>query len=115
MPNLYLGPDCLRFEQVVIDRVLGPRSSGNYALGVKNEAGEFVPLMIGRSDTDLRSELTAKLATDKYPYFKFNVTSPQAAYEMECAQYHNFKRQLAKNSHPVPPEGSDMNCFLCGQ
>jgi hypothetical protein len=113
MPNLYMGDKAFRFEQVVIDRLVQPGDTGNYALGIKDEAGEFIPKVIGRSDTDLKAELTAKLET-KYPYFKFSTGSPKSAYELECAHFHGFQAQLDSKKHPTAPEGTDQKCFLCG-
>ena len=115
MPDLYMGPNCFRFEQIVIDRLIKPGYPGNYALGIKDEKGEFVPKLIGRSDTDLRSQLMGKLGTTRYPYFKFSHGSPRSAHEMECAQFHSFRGHLDNKTHPVPPAGTDYKCFLCGQ
>lgn len=109
-----MGPGVFRFEQIVIERVIKPGTSGNYALGEKNEAGEFIVRMVGRSDVDLRAELTSKLATNKYPYFKFSESSPPAAFEMECAHFHTLRPQIVNRVHPVPPQGTEMKCFLCG-
>jgi hypothetical protein len=113
MPDLYLGPDCFRFEPVVIDRLIEPEQAGNYALGVKDDAGDFVPKYIGRSDSDLRMELIGKLGT-KYPYFKFSVSNPRGAFQIECAQFHIFKGKVENMVHPVRPVDSDLKCFLCG-
>ncbi|MGD0637890.1 MAG: hypothetical protein ABSA72_07610, partial [Nitrososphaerales archaeon] len=63
MPDLWMGPNLFRFEQVVIDRMVVPGEPGNYVLGLKDDSGEFIPKYIGRSDLDLRAEMTAKLAT----------------------------------------------------
>jgi hypothetical protein len=115
MPNLYLGPDSFRFEIVVVDRVVRPGVPGNYALGIKDDSGEFIAKHIGRSDTDLRGELIGKVAVTKYPYFKFSHTSPRGAYEVECSQFHMFRKQLDNLTHPVAPAGTDYRCFLCGQ
>jgi hypothetical protein len=119
MPDLYLGPDSFRFEEVVVERLILPERAGNYALGIKDDAGEFVPKYIGRSDTDLRMELIGKLATAKYPYFKFSVSSPQGAFQIECAQFHLFKGKIesmrdAGGAHPARPAGTEIKCFLCG-
>jgi hypothetical protein len=114
MPDLYMGPNVFRFEQVVIDRLIVPGQPGNYALGIKDDAGNFIPKIIGRSDFDLRREMTDKLTTTKYPYFKFSVGSSRGAFQMECAQFHGFKGKLDNQTHPVKPVGSDLKCFLCG-
>ena len=81
MPDLWMGPNLFRFEQVVIERLVKPGQSGNYVLGFKDESGEFIPKYIGRSDVDLRLEMTAKLVTTKYPYFKFSLCNPRIAFE----------------------------------
>ncbi len=109
-----MGPNLFRFEQIVIDRVVRPGETGNYVLGFKDESGEFIPKYIGRSDIDLKAELTARLGIMKYPYFKFNRATPAMAFETECAQYHNFRKALESPNHPVRPMGSDLRCFLCG-
>ncbi|MDA4135957.1 MAG: hypothetical protein OK449_03005 [Thaumarchaeota archaeon] len=119
MPDLYLGPDSFRFEQVVVERLIAPEQAGNYALGVKDDAGEFIPKYIGRSDTDLRMELISKLAPTEYQYFKFSIGSPRGAFQIECAQFHLFKGKIesmrdAGGTHPVAPTGTDFKCFLCG-
>jgi hypothetical protein len=109
-----MGPNLFRFEQVVIDRMVVPGEPGNYVLGLKDDSGEFIPKYIGRSDLDLRAEMTAKLATMKYPYFKFSMGNPTVAFQTECAQFHNFRRVLENKTHPVKPLGSELKCFLCG-
>ena len=114
MPDLWMGPNLFRFEQVVIERVIMPGEPGNYVLGFKDESGEFIPKYIGRSDSDLRAEMTAKLATMKYPYFKFSRGNPKIAFQTECAQFHNFRGQLDNKVHPVSPTDSGLKCFLCG-
>jgi hypothetical protein len=114
MPDLWMGPNSFRFEQVVIERLVKPGVSGNFVLGSMDESGEFVPKYIGRSDFDLRAEMTAKLAVMKYPYFKFSLGNPRIAFETECAQFHTFRAQLNDKTHPASPVGSGLKCFLCG-
>ena len=58
--------------------------------------------------------MIAKLTTLKYPYFKFSLCNPRLAFETECAQFHNFRRQLENKTHPTSPVGSGLKCFLCG-
>ncbi|MDG6926115.1 MAG: hypothetical protein JRN09_06135 [Nitrososphaerota archaeon] len=115
MPNLYMGEGTFRFEQIVLDRMIEPGQAGNYVLGYKDENGEFVPRVIGRSDTDLRAELMSKLVDPHYPYFKFSTSNPRWAFQLECAQFHNFRGKIENQTHPVSPEGPSFRCFLCGQ
>jgi len=114
MPDLWMGPNVFRFEQIVIERMVELGKSGNYVLGFKDESGEFIPKFIGRSDVDLRAEMTSRLATLKYPYFKFSIANPKLAFETECAQFHNYRRLIENNTHPARPVGPELKCFLCG-
>ncbi len=91
-----------------------PGESGNYALGTKDDSGEFIPKYVGRSDTDLWAEFVSKLGKVPYPFFKFSISSPRNAYELECAQFHGFQAQIDNKTHPTPPVGSALTCFLCG-
>lgn len=113
MPSLYMGPEVFRFQEIVIDRMVEPFITGNYVLGDKDQTGEFVPMWIGRSDTDLRLELKSKLSSG-FPFFKFSVGPPNYSFELESAQYHGFLGKLQNKTHPNPPAGSGMKCVLCG-
>jgi hypothetical protein len=115
MPNLYMGPDTFRFEQIVLDRLIRPGQAGNFVLGYKDDKGEFVPRVIGRSDTDVRAELMSRLVEPHLPYFKFSISTPTGAFQTECAQFHNFRGQIENSAHPVSPIGLELRCFLCGQ
>jgi hypothetical protein len=115
MPNLFMGEDAYRFEPVVVNRLIRPGVPGNFALGLMDEGGEFVPKLIGRSDTDLRLELLTMSQNPPYPYFKFAISRRENAYEMECANFHSFQGKLDNKTHPVPPAGSDLKCLLCGK
>ena len=113
MPSLYMGPEVFRFQEIVIDRIVSPGVSGNYVLGDKDEAGEFTPMFVGRSDTDLNSELKSKLSSG-FPFFKVGFADPTYAFQLESVQFHAFKSQLQNRAHPEPPEGTSLRCFVCG-
>lgn len=115
MPNLLMESDSFRFEQIVINRLIRPGLPGSFALGTKDDKGEFVPKFVGRSDIDLRGDLMAKAGVPQYPYFKFAIMPPPAAYEIECVSFHSYQRKLDNKTHPVSPAGMDLNCFLCGR
>ena len=110
-----MGEGTYRFEQIVVNRLIKPGVSGNFALGIKDEKDEFVPKLIGRSDVDLRGELMARAVTPPYPYFKFAIAMPPFAYEVECAGFHSYAGRLDNKTHPVSPEGMNLRCFLCGR
>ncbi len=116
MPYLFMGEDTYRFEAIVVERLIRPGAPGNFALGVKNDSDEFVPKLIGRSDRDLRTDLLAMAKNSPYPYFRFALTgNRENAYEMECANFHSFPGMLDNKTHPIPPAGTDLRCFVCGR
>lgn len=103
------------FTSSEIDEAVTKTSPGNYASGHKNEEGTFIVEYVGRSDTDVNKELKARL-TNKYKHFKYSyATSPKAAFEKECHNYHDFggKEKLDNEIHPSRPAGTDWECPVC--
>lgn len=101
------------FTSSEIDRVVTRTSPGNYGLGYSNDT--FIVKYVGRSDTDLNKELKARL-TSKYKHFKDSyATSPKAAFEKECHNYHDFggKEKLDNEMHPSRPAGMGWKCPVC--
>lgn len=96
-----------------IDSHVTKTSAGNYALG--HVSGEtFYVSYIGRSDTDLNDRL--KDWIEEYKKFKFSyATSPKAAFEKECQNYHDFGEsdKLANKSHPQRPDVTNWKCPVC--
>lgn len=96
-----------------IDENVTKTSAGNYALGqIKDKI--FIVEYIGRSDNDLKKRL--KDWDDNYKRFKFSyASSPKAAFEKECKNYHDFgeKKSLDNNIHPDRPDGSNWKCPVC--
>lgn len=45
------------FDEETINNVITRTSAGNYALGYINENDRFVPLYVGRADSDVRGRL----------------------------------------------------------
>lgn len=104
------------FTSETIDKVVTKKSAGNYALGYTDSEG-FTVQYIGRSDTDVASELKNYLFTN-YKKFKFRyAASPKAAFEKECKNYHDFggKEELQNKNHPDIPNGMDWKCPYCKQ
>ena len=115
MPSLRMeGP--YAFTRAKIDDVVTKTSSGNYALGYVRDDRTFIVQYVGRSDTDLNRELKAKLDS-KYKQFKYGyATSPRAAFEKECQNYHDFggtKGRLNNTYHPARPAGTIWKCPAC--
>ncbi len=114
MPSLGMkGP--FNFDSNTIDKVVTQTSAGNYALGRTNEKGTFIVSYVGRSDSDLNQELKARL-TKGHPKFKYSyATSPKAAFEKECRNFHDFggKDKLENEAHPARPDNTDWKCPVC--
>ncbi len=109
------GPFSLNCE--TIDREVTCTKPGNYALGYLNDKGVFIVKYVGRADSDVNGRLKAHV-TEGYPLFKFKyATSPKAAYEKECKNFHDFggdKGRLDNKIHPdLPNESKNWKCPIC--
>ena len=113
MASLGMGdPYDFTYEEIV--RVVTKTSPGNYALG-HMEDSTFIVQYVGRSDSGVNQELKAKLSS-KYLKFKFSyASSPKAAFEKECHNYHDFggKEKLDNKIHPDRPVNTDWKCPVC--
>ena len=100
-----------KLDAETIDAKVTRKSPGNYALGREDEEGRFLVGYVGRSDSDVNARLKSWVGT--YPLFKFSyATSPKAAFEKECENYHDFKPP-GNDSHPDRPEGATWRCPRC--
>lgn len=98
-----------------INEVVTRTSPGNYALGYVNSENTFIVQYVGRSDSDVASRLRQHVG-EKYKRFKYSyATSPKAAFEKECINYHDFgeSRLLDNSIHPDRPAGSGWKCPRC--
>lgn len=105
------GPYDLTTEK--IDEKITKTSAGNYALGHLND-DTFIVKYVGRADDDVNSRL--KKWVGKYKKFKFSyATSPKAAFEKECKNYHDFgeNKSLDNDIHPDRPAGTSWKCPYC--
>jgi hypothetical protein len=100
------------FTSDEIDDLVAGDRIGNYALGVMRD-DTFIVKYVGRSDIDLKAELTRRLILG-YPKFKFSYAdSEKDAFEKECQNYHDFggKEKLDNERHPDRPDGmDDLEC-----
>jgi hypothetical protein len=114
--DLQYGP--FDFELEIINKKVEDNKMGNYALGyVRQSTSGFVPKYVGRSDNDLKGELIAKLPTKSSTrqQFKFGYAQTvKEAFDKECTNYHDFKRQLENNIHPRRPDGKNYSCPVRG-
>lgn len=110
--NMY-GPYRLTNDE--IDNEVTRTSAGNYALGYLNEVKQFIVKYVGRADSDVKDRLKQHVK-EKYKRFKYSyATSPKAAFEKECQNYHDFggSNKLDNKIHPDRPNGSNWKCPYC--
>ena len=104
------------FSATKIDEEVTKKAAGNYALGYKNEESVFIVKYVGRADSDLNKRLKDHIG-ENYKYFKYSyATSPKAAFEKECENYHDFgeNKKLDNEIHPDRPSNSkDWSCPRC--
>lgn len=97
-----------------INEVVSKTSAGNYALGYIDTKGSFIVKYVGRADSDVNDRL--KDHVSKHPKFKFSyASSPKAAFEKECQNYHDFggSKKLENKIHPDRPQDSNWKCPVC--
>ncbi len=98
-----------------IDDEVTRTSAGNYALGYVNEEKTFIVQYVGRADSDVNARLKQHIG-EKYKQFKYSyATSPKAAFEKECQNYHDFSdsKRLDNKIHPDRPQNSSWKCPCC--
>ena len=116
MPTLNMqGP--YEFTRDEVDNQIRRHQIGNYALGKLNQYGDFVVHYVGRSDTDVNGRIKDHLQ-EWYTHFMFSyASSPKAAFEKECQNYHDFgeSRLLDNDVHPdIPSNSKNWKCPVCG-
>lgn len=115
MPSLNME-GAFPFTSREVDLRITRHQVGNYALGYLDEQGVFCVQYVGRSDTDVNTRIKDHLK-EGYRHFKFSyATSPKAAFEKECQNYHDFGgSSLDNNIHPdLPDKSKDWKCPVCG-
>lgn len=111
--RVLFGPFNLK-KEIIREKV--PQKKGNYlflsSLGVVK--------YIGRSDSDLQTEILQQMDTYRAngcTQFKYSLSeSVRDAYETECRDYHNYggKDKLNNRYHPDEPEGHHYPCPVEG-
>ena len=98
-----------------VTAVVTKTSAGNYALGYVNTDNVFVVQYVGRADSDVAARIKQHVG-EKYESFMFSyATSPKAAFEKECKNYHDFggSQSLDNKIHPDRPAGTYWKCPYC--
>ena len=115
MPSLTMGDTSYQFDEAAIERVVQGGKIGNYALGYE-AGGGFQPKYVGRSDTDVKTELKVNLpATRTRQRFKFSyAATKKEAFDKECMNYHDFKVDLENDIHPRRPDATNYPCPVLG-
>ncbi|WP_421304111.1 hypothetical protein [Aeromonas veronii] len=110
------GPFVLDYD--TINEKITEKNAGNYALGSPSSSGGLIVQYVGRSDTDLNARLKQHATTGTYTHFKFDyATSPKAAFEKECHNFHDFGEEikLANAMHPDRPKDANWKCPACNK
>ena len=97
------------FNASEIDKQITCTSEGNYALGRINDEGSFVVKYVGFK---IVSAAIAQASLESgYG------TSPKAAFEKECENYHDFggSAKLDNKIHPDRPDGASWKCPRCNK
>ena len=107
------GPYSL--DNSTVDAQVAQKSAGNYALGYVDDKSVFIVQYVGRSDSDVNCRIKNHMG-EGYVKFKYSyATSPKAAFEKECRNYHDFgeSKSLKNTLHPDRPENSGWKCPVC--
>jgi hypothetical protein len=112
MATLKMGQQSYSFDAKTIEVRVQKNKIGNYGLGfVKDDS--FKVRYVGRSDSDLQSELKDKLSTKSKTRQRFKFTyasSPKEAFEKECTNYHDYIEYVENEIHSPRPKGKDYPC-----
>jgi hypothetical protein len=93
-----------------IDERVARTSAGAYALGYTKD-NTFRTWYVGRADDDVNGQLKDHIGEQaEYQQFKYGYCrSTKAAYQKECALYHDFKPPYNR-IHPAAPPTSYWAC-----
>ncbi|MGP0075404.1 MAG: hypothetical protein ACLPWF_26110 [Bryobacteraceae bacterium] len=107
--NGLLGPFTL--SDPVIDQQVCQGQPGAYVLEESADLVNFLVVYVGRSDTDVNNQLHVHVGS--YKRFRYDYcSSAQAAFERECALYHDFEPR-DNPIHPQRPAGTKWKCPRC--
>jgi hypothetical protein len=90
-----------------------PNTPGAYCLGSVERGGKFGTYFVGRSDTDIASQLRRHIGNYR-AYTYVLAETALGAFQMECEIYHMLSPP-DNAVHPVRPSGMDWACPNCGK
>jgi hypothetical protein len=94
-----------------IDQEVVQNQPGVYVLEESADLVNFRVVYVGRSDTNLNNQLHVHVGS--YKRFRYqHCGSAQAAFEKECALYHDFEPR-ENPIHPQRPSGTQWKCPRC--
>jgi len=96
----------------VIDQKVSHNGPGAYALEESADLINFRVVYVGRSDINLNNQLHVHVGSYKRFMYEY-CSSAQAAFEKECALYHDFEPR-DNPIHPQRPPGTQWKCPRCG-
>ena len=104
------GPFALTDQ--VIDQEVSPGRPGAYLLEESSDLINFRAGYVGRSESDVNNQLHVHVGSYKRFRYQYCDTA-QAAFERECALYHDFEPR-DNPIHPQRPAGTQWKCPRCG-
>ena len=108
-----------RLFDIIVSMLVSEKLIGNYAFGYM-EDDIFVVRYVGRSDSDLKTEIRQQMKTDRAKgctHFVYSVAeSVKDAFEKECRDFHYFggADRLNNQNHPAKPAGTNYKCPVVG-
>jgi len=108
-----------------INNAIKETKPGNYRFSIektKDGKTEYYVHYVGRSDSDVKTEIIQRGLTDlvdqndlpKYSHFKYTYAkNADEAYLNECNDFHHFNG-LDNKIHPATPKGSNIKCPVDG-
>jgi hypothetical protein len=103
------GPFALTDQ--VIDQEVRASQPGAYVLEESADLVNFRVVYVGRSDTDVNNQLHVHVGSYKRFLYEY-CSSAEAAFEKECALYHDFEPR-DNPIHPQRPAATKWKCPRC--
>ncbi len=115
MRKIVIGWKSHHFTEKQIDAIVEEGCIGVYELGGPSASELFHIAYVGRSDTCLKTRLRQQLLRRHEERFRFRYCADKkAAFDMECAVWHDNPHLAKTQEHPDRPDGTNYHCPACG-